>query len=476
MSSRNTLSRRTLLAGLGLGAGSLFLPSLLGREGLHLPASAQDPVAKRFILFWTAHGTVRPSWKISHPSLVAGRDTEIDLTALTEAEMSPILRPLHRHRAKLNVLEGLAQTSTLADVATNNHEAARAHLLTGAQYRVEDFARAAAPSIDQFIADGISRPDRFRSLEYGTASIVSGPGGAIIPSQRRSDQAFNQLFPAGSGTGMSEPTLEDRVRARRGSVLDLATDEYDRLSGQLSGEDRQKLELHRDMIADLEARVRSTGSISCEAPVLDDDALFDQFARLTAAAVACDLSRVVSLQWGQLATAEFGAPSVLDVHENYAHQAWETARDGESASGREVREDAMHWMSEYNLHHSNQFAFLLDLLDSIPEGDGTVLDNSCVLWLTELATGTHELNDMPVVMAGGLAGEFRTGRYLRYGQTRPIPASPWNGAEPIGPAHSKLLVSIAQGFGLPMDALPFSRATAEVGGDIDWSGPLEGLT
>lgn len=474
MSDSRMLSRRSLLAGLGLGAGSLFLPSLLGRRGPHVPAAAQDMAPQRFILFWTAHGTVRPNWKLNHPGLVAGRDSEIDLTAVTEEEMSPILRPLHRHRAKLNIIEGLAQTSTIADVPTNNHEAARAHLLTGARYRLEDYARAAAPSIDQLIAAGIRRDDRFRSLEYGTASIVSGGGGSIIPAQRRSNQAFDQLFPAGS-TG-DETSVDDLVRARRGSVLDLANDEYDRLSRRLSGEDRRKLELHRDMIADLESQVRSTAMISCEAPVLDDAQLFQQFARLTAAAVACDLSRVVSLTWGQLDTVEFGAPAVLDVHENYAHQAIEDAPAGESASARAARDDANHWMSEYNLHHAEQFAFLLDLLDSIPEGDGTVLDNSCVLWLTELATGTHDLEDIPVVMAGGAGGEFRTGRYLRYAQNRPMPATPWGTTNTIGPAHSKLLVSIAQAFGLPLDALPFSSSTAQTGGALDWSGPLEGLT
>ncbi|HJL17641.1 MAG TPA: DUF1552 domain-containing protein [Sandaracinaceae bacterium LLY-WYZ-13_1] len=466
-------TRRTFLTALGLGGAGLLLPSLGGRRTI-----AEDSIPKRFLLLWSAHGTVRSQWKIDRPGLPTDRDVSFDLGSLTEAEMSPILRPLHRHRDKLLVLEGLAQTSALADEVGNNHFVARSHLLTGAPYRSEDRARPTAMSIDQRIADTVRREGRFDSIELGTNrdSVITRERGEVLPTQTDPAAAFELLFPPDAST--AEPTVDERVRRERRSVLDFVAGEYERTMPRLSGDDRRKLEQHRDLVRDLESRIGALAGVTCGRPELASaETRFEHFARIASAALACDLTRVASIQMGQLDTAEFGAPAGTDVHQDWAHNAREGAEvpADESAAARMQREDALRWMTEYNLVHARQLAFLLDLLDSVPEGDGTLLDHTCVLWLTELSTGTHELRDMPVVMAGGCGGAFETGRYLRYAQNRPMPQRPWGPYPPIGPAHSHLLVSIARAMGAELDALPMTEATGADGERIDLTGPLAGL-
>ena len=91
---------------------------------------------------------------------------------------------------------------------------------------------------------------------------------------------------------------------------------------------------------------------------------------------------------------------------------------------------------------------LLDQLDSVQEGNGTLLDNSAVVWLTELATGGHDLNRVPNVIAGGAAGYFRPGRYVHYPQTNSRRRTWGNIRESVGPAQERLHVSLMHAMGM----------------------------
>ena len=86
--------------------------------------------------------------------------------------------------------------------------------------------------------------------------------------------------------------------------------------------------------------------------------------------------------------------------------------------------------------YAEQFAYLLTKLDSIPEGDGTLLDNTAILWGNEISRGnTHDLTDIPFVLAGSASGKLRSGQYFRYS----------------GIPHNQLLLSIIQSFGIEMN-------------------------
>jgi hypothetical protein len=165
---------------------------------------------------------------------------------------------------------------------------------------------------------------------------------------------------------------------------------------------------------------------------------------ITAAALACDLTRVVTIQMAQLNNEDFGA-AAGDVHQDFAHQTHTNA-------------NAAQMMTNYNRVQAELFGELLGTLDQYSEGDGTLLDNTAVLWLTELATGPHDLWQIPVVMAGGCSGGFRVGRYMSYAQNIPNPIEN-PGWEPavnfpyVGPGLNNLYVSLMQMMGMERDSI-----------------------
>ncbi|MCA9601694.1 MAG: hypothetical protein KC417_06710, partial [Myxococcales bacterium] len=102
-----------------------------------------------------------------------------------------------------------------------------------------------------------------------------------------------------------------------------------------------------------------------------------------------------------------------------------------------------------NTWHASKLAYLIDLLKGIDEGDGTVFSNSSILWTNEQSTGNnHSREDMPYILAGTAGGAFNSGRYVRY---TPKPAD--RAANQRGEPHNKLLVSIANAYGVETDVV-----------------------
>ena len=108
---------------------------------------------------------------------------------------------------------------------------------------------------------------------------------------------------------------------------------------------------------------------------------------------------------------------------------------------------------DINRWYAEQFAYLVGKLKDVPEGDGTMLDNTVVLWINEQGNGdTHSRDNIPVVLAGSGGGYFRTGRYLDFG----------------GLAHNDLFVSVLNAMG--------DESVTTFGIDEICNGPLPGLT
>lgn len=122
-------------------------------------------------------------------------------------------------------------------------------------------------------------------------------------------------------------------------------------------------------------------------------------------------------------------------------------------------------MVNYNRVYAEHFAHLLDQLDSVQEGSGTLLDNSAVVWLTELATGGHDLARVPNVIAGGAGGYFRPGRYVHYPQTNSRRKAWGNVQEPVGLAHERLYVSLMHAMGMT-DRRSFGLEEVDIGETI----------
>jgi hypothetical protein len=492
----DTRSRRRFLQAAGLASGTLFLPSLLADRKAYAQAQAMP---RRLVVFYTEHGPVTGKWEM-RPGGLAGTpeaEWELPLGPLAATDFSETLRPLHGNRADLTILEGLALTSAIADTQGNNHGVATAHHFTGAMDGTKHV------SFDQYVADQIAVPGRFKTLGFTpNAGDVSNAGffdtaGNPVTLARTDNyygflgNQFKRVFDgvmSTTTTPTTAPTGLALSKARRKASVDFVKGQYQKLLARVGAEDRAKLTLHRDMLNDLALRVQAVAELKCEKPAYPPKGSETSIeiarivlTKLFPVAMACDLTRVGLLHHPQLRAVDVGAPSTLDVHQDIAHAAGDI--NGQAAG----------WMVNYHKIHAQQFADLVTAFKSVPDGTGTMLDNTILVWMNELANGGHDLYRMMYVLAGGKNLGLRPGRYLKYAETGPNPfnllkSSPY-GDEPkgnygstkfgLGPAHSRLLVSIMQAFGVNKDSIGLASATGTGylrGAPVALAGPLPRLT
>ncbi len=184
------------------------------------------------------------------------------------------------------------------------------------------------------------------------------------------------------------------------------------LQARVAGSERQKLEAHLEAIRQLEQNIGGT-AVDCDTGNDIPPRSSHDFAQRTtlhgeliAAAFACDLTRVVSFMTAPAGhdNCNFGFIGVSggDIHQSIAHSATSDAQDN----------DASDKMATVGAWHAEQLARIIDQLKSIPEGDGSVFDNTAILWTNECAWGNHGHNPIPVVLAGTMGGYLRNGLYL----------------------------------------------------------------
>ena len=200
------------------------------------------------------------------------------------------------------------------------------------------------------------------------------------------------------------------------------------------------------------------------------DRRFDAFTDIIAAAFSCDITRVVSLSLGEMPTAEFGADHISDkVHKGIAHYIYDDAAKHAA-------------MTDYVQHHARQVARLVSTLEAIPDaGGGSVMDNTLIVWGSELGDGWHGYSHYNPVLIGG-SWAFRTGRYLYWPHETPaqmrVPPQVLAGGRTrlCGVPHQRLLVSVARAMGLDVDHVGLRRFRGQRGDFVHLSGPLDRLT
>jgi Protein of unknown function (DUF1552) len=475
------LNRRQLLQALGLGAASIA-------TGPRRSRADPNNFPTRIIFFVQPHGHVPNAWTMPVPGASSSQLAERSLVDLAREEFSVVLRPLHPFRDRLLAIEGLSHTSVLADIAdikregnggdANNHDVAVAGLLTGARALQSPGLPCVggARSLDQEIALRTVAPGRFGSRVYGSDYVPNltvapfsflGPGQAS-PKVADPTVAFNDLLgylPAGTSSGPQ--TRSELIREMRGSVLDATAREYEWLAPKLGKESLRKLTAHRDLIRDLELSVGAPRP-TCGGSFNSSGSAVTQFMRLIRLGLSCDLTRVITYVAPVPQCPEFGYPASTVVHGDYAH----ASVAGATSCGQAFSVEAERAMTDLGVWYANHFSYLLQELDSVPEGSGTLLDHCVVVWLTELATPTHLHGDAPVVLAGGANNFFSTGRYVRYPRTlgNPLPDFPRT-----GPAHNRLYVSLLQAMGQADASFGRTEAPSADGGTVSLSGPLTEL-
>jgi hypothetical protein len=276
-------------------------------------------------------------------------------------------------------------------------------------------------------------------------------------------------------SGQSETSRAALLKSMQPSVLDSVASEYDALAPLLGTEGRRKLEQHRALVRDLERSLSTTKTASCSTVLDTTVASVRQFMQLARMAFACDLTRVITFQAPVPLTTDLGYPASATFH-MYAHQSI----NGLTSCGQTYSPLAQQAITDLDAWHARHIAYLLEQLDSVPEGSGTLLDHTVVVWLPELGTPTHLHHDLLMLMAGGCNGFFKTGQYVRYPRNLSNPLSnlvnggtPATGPIPLtGPGHNRLFVSLMQAMGQPDTSFGLTAVTGSDGSTVPLTGPL----
>jgi hypothetical protein len=408
------LSRRTVLRGLGATVALPWLDAMT-------PAFASPGRPIRLAFTYIPNGVTLADWTPKGE----GR----------EFELSRILKPLEPYRDDMLVLSGLAaeNAKALGD-GPGDHARAGACFLTGVHPRKTAGADIQnGVSVDQIAAQAVGTETRLPSLELGceesrtvgncdsgyscayTNSISWRSPTTPMPPETNPRSAFERLF------GIEDVPLspEDRARRaqRRKSILDLVGDRTRQLVMGLGPSDRRKMDEYLYAIREIERRLERAEKDGVEVPPGVEKpsgipATFAEYVKLMfdmqVVAFQADLTRVATMMIGRegslQAYPEIGVP---DSHHPLTHHRGNP--------------EFVEKVTRINAYHAELFAHFVEKLKATPDGDGTLLDHSMVVYGSAISDGdrhTHE--DLPVLLVGRGAGRLKPGRHVAYPRDTPL--------------------------------------------------------
>ena len=404
---KKSIPRRTFLRGVGT---AIALPLLDGM----VPAFASTSDATkpaRIAIIYGSNGRIMDQWTPA--------------TEGTGFEMTPTLEPLAPFRDQLLVLSGLDVKA--ADARGNEgggvHARPCAAYLTGIHPRPNS---AVGISVDQLAAREFGKHTQLGSLELTMESsdIVGVSDGAYqdsylktiswrspttpLPMEHNPRKVFERLL---GEQGTTDPAKRSRIVQRQRSILDSVTEGVTRLLAELGSGDRSKITEYLDSIRDIERRIQLVEEqTSRELPDVERPAgilpTYSENAKLMfdlmGLAFQGDLTRVITFMWSQ----EQGEGDYREVNVAEGHHA--SSHHGGSP-------ELIDNCKRIDLFHSKLFAHFLDKLRSTPDGDGTLLDHSSILYGSALSNGMgHVHHDVPTLLLGGGMGNIKMDRHLLF--------------------------------------------------------------
>ena len=266
-----------------------------------------------------------------------------------------------------------------------------------------------------------------------------------LPMENDPRALFERLFGA---SGSTDPEARRARIYQEKTILDFVTEEVKGLERSLGNGDRQKLEQYLDAVRDVEHRIQmAEAQSSRQLPVVDQPAAipdsFDEHARLMydllALAYQADLTRVGTYMIGrEISGRSYPEMGVHGGHHGYSHHQ----NDPEK----------LEKLTIVNKYHVTQFAYFLDKLKQLPDGDGSLLDHSILLYGSGISDGNiHFHMDLPALVVGGGSGTLQGGRHIRYKNDTPL---------------ANLHVSLLDKLGVPTDSFGDSTGKLEYLSDI----------
>ena len=434
----NPLDRRQFVRNLGVSAATL--PFLVGLPSLGLAKTS--PRRQRLVIMFSPNGTIPKNfWP--------------DATG-TDFGLKKIMEPLAPFRDRMLVLNGL-NNRVRGD--GDSHMRGMSCLLTGIELfpgNIQGGSDTPAGwskgiSIDQeiknFLQDRESTRTRFGSLEFGvgvtdradpwTRMSYAGPNQPVAPTDDPY-QMYQKLY----------GQLRDRDSLL--SILDVVRDDLKRVSKKISAEDQRLLKEHAEFVRQMELEFGQADGKALvndppkfEAGVTNRNDNVPRLSRmqidLMVNSFVNDFARVGTLQYTKsVGQARMNWLDIKDGHHGLSHEP-------------DKNEEAVAKLTRINKWFAGELAYLAKRLAETPEpgGEGTLLDNTTIVWTNELGKGnSHTLNNIPFLMIGNGLG-FKMGRSLNL----------------KGVAHNRLLMALAHGVGHRLDTFGNKR--------LSQSGPLD---
>ena len=401
------LSRRAFLRGVGVTMALPWMESIpsWGAESTPAPGAADGAFPKRFAALFWGNGVNATHWWAKG----AGADMELGRS----------LEPLTAFRSQLNFISGLFNRSA---VGVGIHPGQTGNLLSGAVLQKGAVLRGGV-SMDQALADAVGQETAQPSMVLGCEQPITGyheTNFSMAYSSHISWQSADSPVPMEVYPSLAFDSLfENRGSRRTLSILDRVKEDAANLSRRVGTEDRSKLEEFLTSVREVEVRVdkartdksrldslvRTNGPGAAFSMKRPDNGLPEdirEHMRLMCDIIALgfqtDKTRIATLLLCRDLSGLFYP--FLGVRKSH-----------HPASHEDLSDD----FEKITRFYVGQLAYLATKLASMKEGDGTVLDHSCLLFLSNMWSGSkHDSSRLPIVTIGGLGGGLKTGRVLDF--------------------------------------------------------------
>jgi len=435
------ISRRTVLRGAGVTLALPWLESIPAWSTESSATGAEDRFPQRFAALFMACGV--------HPDHWWGKGSG------SEMELSRSLAPMESLKTKMNVIEGLFNKNS---TGVGIHPGQTGNILSGASLQKGAELKGGI-SVDQVLASRLGQETAQPSMVLGCEQPITGyheTNFSMAYSSHISWQNATSPVPMEVYPSLAFDSLFDNRGSRRNqSVLDRVREEAASLGRRTSFGDRSRLDEYLTSVREVEKRIerqriqqnkaadrakhRGASVVTMKRP---DNGLPEDIREhmrlmcdVIALAFQTDKTRVGTL----LLCRDISGLFYPFLGVRNAHH---------SASHNDRSED---W-EKISRYYCSQLAYLAGRLDAMPEGDGTVLDNSCLLWVNNMWSGSrHDSTKVPLLTAGGLGGTLKTGRVLDY-----------SGEDDEQRKLCSLYLSIMNRMGVSMDS--FGDANAQLAG------------
>lgn len=414
------VSRRDALRGLGIALTLPWLESLIPTVARASSAIAAPP--RRMAFIFVPNGVHLPNW-----------------TPASEGfgfQLPPILEPLANVQEELLVLSGLTHDKGRANGdGPGDHARSASVFLTGAQPRKTDGSNIRSGiSVDQAAAQRIGSLTKFPSLELGCepgrsaggcdsgyscaySSNISWAGESSPLGKETNPRAvFERLFSVSGGQTSDKHAA--RRQALKKSVLDFISEDARRLQGKLAASDNRKLDEYLTGVREVERRIELAERESSGIKAVDYDVPagkpreYGDHIRLL-----CDMM-VLAFQTDSTRVASF---MFADAGSNRSYRQIDVPDGHHDLSHHRSDPKKLEKISKINRFHVTQFAYLLEKMKAVPEGDGSLLDNCMVCYGSGISDGNrHNNEDLPILLAGRGGGTIDPGRHIRYQHEIPL--------------------------------------------------------